>query len=85
MERVDLGSLRIPTLPNREVRLQVEEQSGAVQAVLILGPDGALEVRAFAAPRATTACGSEARPEIADDDPATAAPPPSARAAGAPS
>ncbi|UAL28280.1 DUF3710 domain-containing protein [Nocardioides rotundus] len=50
-ELVDLGSLRLRQIPEREVRLQVDEQSGTVQAVLIVGPDGAVEVRAFAAPR----------------------------------
>lgn len=52
VERVDLGSLRIPaSMDQREVRLQVDEASGTVQAVLVVGPDGALEIRAFAAPR----------------------------------
>lgn len=66
LDRVDLGSLRIPTLPDREVRLQVEENSGEVQAVLILGPDGALEVRAFAAPRHDSLW-EDAMPQIAEE------------------
>lgn len=50
-ERVDLGSLLIAPSEGRELRLQVDEASGAVQAVMLTGPDGMLELRAFAAPR----------------------------------
>lgn len=49
--RVDLGSLLIPVTPDREIRLQMTESTQEVIAVQIVGPDGALEVRAFAAPR----------------------------------
>jgi hypothetical protein len=63
-ERVDLGSLLIVAEPNRELRLQVDEASGVVQSVVIAGPDGALELRAFAAPR-NGDLWSEARPQIA--------------------
>jgi hypothetical protein len=63
-ERVDLGSLLISPEPNRELRLQVDEASGAVQSVVIAGPDGALELRAFAAPR-NGDLWAEARPQIA--------------------
>lgn len=65
-ELVDLGSLRVPPLPEREVRLQVDEQTQRVQAVLIVGPDGALEVRAFAAPRGGDLWG-DVRPELATE------------------
>ncbi len=65
-ERVDLGSLLVPALPERELRLQVNETSGQVQAVLLAGPDGAAEVRAFAAPRHGDLW-SEVRPQIAAD------------------
>lgn len=51
VERADLGSLLIPAPEGKEVRLQVDEQSGDIAAVLIAGPDGALELKAFAAPR----------------------------------
>lgn len=64
--RVDLGSLLVPSLENRELRLQVDERSGTVAAVLLTGPDGALEVRAFAAPR-NGDLWSEVRPQIAAD------------------
>jgi hypothetical protein len=63
-ERMDLGSLLIAAEPNRELRLQVDEASGVVQSVVIAGPDGALELRAFAAPR-NGDLWSEARPQIA--------------------
>jgi hypothetical protein len=63
-ERVDLGSLLITPEPDRELRIQVDEASGAVQSVVLAGPDGALELRAFAAPRGGDLW-SEARPQIA--------------------
>jgi Protein of unknown function (DUF3710) len=63
-ERVDLGSLLIAPQQGRELRLQVDETSGAVQSVVLAGADGALELRAFAAPRGGDLW-SEARPEIA--------------------
>jgi len=63
-ERVDLGSLLILPEPDRELRIQVDEASGNVQSVVIAGPDGALELRAFAAPRAGDLW-SDARPQIA--------------------
>lgn len=64
VERVDLGSLLLPPMANREVRLQVDEKSGDVQAVMIVGGEGALEVRAFAAPRAGDLW-ADIRPQIA--------------------
>jgi hypothetical protein len=64
VERVDLGSLLITPEPERELRLQVDEASQTVQAVLIAGADGAVELRAFAAPRHGDLW-SEARPQLA--------------------
>lgn len=49
--RAHLGSLSVPGHPEVELRLQVEESSGAVAAVLMVTPEGALEVRPFAASR----------------------------------
>ncbi len=49
-----------------EVRLQVDEQTGEVQSVMLAGEDGALELRAFAAPR-NGDLWSEVRPQIAAD------------------
>ncbi len=65
-ERVDLGSLLIAPEPGRELRLQVDEASGVVQSVVLAGSDGALELRAFAAPR-NGDLWSEARPQIASE------------------
>jgi hypothetical protein len=65
-ERVDLGSLLIAPVPGRELRLQVDEASGVVQSVLLAAADGALELRAFAAPR-NGDLWSEARPQIASE------------------
>lgn len=66
VQRVDLGSLLVPPLEGRELRLQVDEQSGAVRAVILAGPDGALEFQAFAAPR-NGDLWSTVRPQIAED------------------
>jgi len=66
VQRVDLGSLLIPPDPGRELRVQVDERSGAVQSVVLAGQDGAIEVRAFAAPR-NGDLWSEVRPQIAAD------------------
>ncbi len=66
VDRVDLGSLVITPEPSRELRLQVDEASGAVQSVVLAGPDGAVELRAFAAPR-NGDLWSEVRPQIAAD------------------
>lgn len=65
-ERVDLGSLLILPEQGRELRLQVDEASGNVQSVILTGKDGALELRAFAAPR-NGDLWSEVRPQIAAD------------------
>jgi hypothetical protein len=66
VERVDLGSLLIVHEPGRELRLQVDEASGAVQSVVLASADGAVELRAFAAPRHGDLW-SEARPQIASE------------------
>ena len=65
-ERVDLGSLLIAPEPGRELRLQVDEASGTIQSVVLAAPDGAVELRAFAAPR-NGDLWSEARPQIASE------------------
>jgi len=66
LERVDLGSLLICPEEGRELRLQVDETTGEVQAVLVAGEDGAVELRAFAAPRHGDLW-SDVRPQIAED------------------
>lgn len=66
VKRVDLGALLIPPIEGRELRLQVDEKSGRVRAVMLAGPGGAIELRAYAAPR-NGDLWSEVRPQIAAD------------------
>jgi hypothetical protein len=66
VERVDLGSIALAPFPGRELRLQVDESTGAVQAALLTAEDGALELRAFAAPR-NGDLWSDVRPQLAAD------------------
>ncbi|HEX6515120.1 MAG TPA: DUF3710 domain-containing protein [Nocardioidaceae bacterium] len=49
--KVDLGSLIVTGRPGLELRLQVEEPDQRVAAVLLMNEQGAVELRAFAAPR----------------------------------
>lgn len=49
--RVDLGSLLLRAREGIDVQLQVDEASGEVVAVILAGAEGAIELRAFAAPR----------------------------------
>lgn len=66
VERADLGSVLVPPIADRELRLQVDEASGEVRAVMLAGPDGACEFQAFAAPRGGDLW-STVRPQIAAD------------------
>ncbi len=66
VERVDLGSLLIAPEEDRELRLQVDETTGEVQSVMLASADGAVELRAFAAPRGGDLW-SDVRPKIAAD------------------
>ncbi|MGN0062792.1 MAG: DUF3710 domain-containing protein [Nocardioides sp.] len=66
VERVDLGALLLPPLEGLEVRLQVDEKSGNVRSVLLAGPEGAVELQVFAAPRNGDLWGT-VRPQIAED------------------
>lgn len=66
LDRVDLGSLRVPPRDGAELRLQVDEGSGEVQSVMLAAEEGALELRAFAAPR-NGDLWNEVRPQIAAD------------------
>jgi hypothetical protein len=63
-DRIDLGGLVITGMPGMELRLQVDEQTNEVQAVLLVLEDSALELRAFAAPK-TSGIWSDVRREIA--------------------
>jgi hypothetical protein len=64
--RVDLGALLLLPVPGTDLQLQVDEPSGQVQSVMFAGPEGALEIRVFAAPRHGDLWG-EVRPQIAAD------------------
>ncbi len=66
VKRVDLGSLLIEPKPGHDLRLQVDEASGNVSSVVLASKDGAIEIRAFAAPR-NGDLWSEVRPQIAAD------------------
>jgi hypothetical protein len=63
-DRIDLGGLVITGIPGMELRLQVDEQTNEVQAVLLVLEESALELRAFAAPK-TAGIWAEVRREIA--------------------
>lgn len=62
-EGIDLGSLVIAPVGARELQLQVDEDTGKVLAAVLVGEDGALELRAFAASRGGGAW-DELRPRI---------------------
>ncbi|MEO6511223.1 MAG: DUF3710 domain-containing protein [Nocardioides sp.] len=64
--RVDLGALLLLPIEGTELQLQVDEASGNVQSVMFAGPEGALELKVFAAPRYGDLW-SEVRPQIAAD------------------
>lgn len=64
--RVDLGSLLVAPVPGTELRIQVDERTQQVQSVLLAGAEGALELRAFAAPRDGDLW-SQVRPQLAAD------------------
>ena len=49
--RVHLGSISVQGHPEVELRLQVDEATNEVAALMLVGSDGAMELRAFAAPR----------------------------------
>jgi hypothetical protein len=65
-QRVDLGSLVVAPSTGKDLRVQVDQKSGQVRAVLLAGEEGALELRAYAAPRGGDLW-SEIRPQIAAD------------------
>jgi Protein of unknown function (DUF3710) len=48
---IDLGGLLVKGAPGTELRLQVDEKTSVVAAVMLAGPQSGLELRAFAAPR----------------------------------
>ena len=66
VQRVDLGSMLIAPVPGSELRIQVDEASQKVQSVVMAASDGALELRAFSAPR-NGDLWSDIRPQLAAD------------------
>lgn len=64
--RLDLGALLLPAVEGVEVRMQVDEGTDEVRSVLLAINEGAIELRAFAAPRNGDLWG-EVRPRIAAD------------------
>ncbi|WP_229401244.1 DUF3710 domain-containing protein [Micromonospora okii] len=50
VERLDLGSLRIPAVPDVEVRVQADPE-GVIQQVVLVHGQSALQLGVFAAPR----------------------------------
>lgn len=50
VQRLDLGGLQIPTLPDIEIRLETDP-AGAVNGVLLVSGPSAVRIGAFAAPR----------------------------------
>jgi hypothetical protein len=63
VQRLDLGSLQIPAVDGVEVRVQANPD-GAVEQVVLVDGDSALQLGVFAAPR-TEGIWSEVRAEIA--------------------
>lgn len=51
--KIRLGGLIVTGRPGVDLRLQVDEASSQVTAVLLVGAEGAVEARPFAAPRTT--------------------------------
>ncbi|WP_181310734.1 DUF3710 domain-containing protein [Nocardioides campestrisoli] len=66
VERIDIGALLVAPAPGLELRLQVNEESGEVASALLAGPEGAMELQVFSAPRNGDLWG-EVRPQIAAD------------------
>jgi len=66
VERVDLGALVLTVTEGLDIRLQVDEATEQVQSVLLAGPEGAVELRVFAAPR-NGDLWDEVRPRIASE------------------
>lgn len=65
-EWIDLGGLLVAGAPGMQLQLQVDEQTGEVQAALLVLDGSALELRAFAAPR-TAGIWADVRREIAGE------------------
>jgi general stress protein YciG len=66
VQRIDLGSLLVAPSKGKDLRVQVDQKSGNVRSVVLAGGQGALELRAYAAPRGGDLW-EEIRPQIAAD------------------
>ena len=62
--RIDLGALRLEPIESVEVRLEIDEETGAVSALTLVNGGSALQIGAFAAPR-TEGIWDEVRGQIA--------------------
>ncbi len=64
-DRVDLGALWVRGVPGMELRLEVDQQTQAVNAATVVLGESALQLQAFAAPR-SSGLWDEIRSEIAE-------------------
>lgn len=65
-ELVDLGSVLLAPVEGVELQIQIDEASGVPAAILLANPDGAVELRVFAAPRGG-GLWAEVLPALRDD------------------
>lgn len=65
-ELIDLGSVLLAPVEGVELQIQVDEATGQPAAILLANPEGAMELRAFAAPRGTSLW-AEVVPALRDD------------------
>ena len=63
-QRIDLGALRVPVLPDTELRVEMDAQNQVVAVTLVRAP-ATMQLSVFAAPR-TEGIWSEVRAEIAE-------------------
>lgn len=63
LARLDVGGLRVPGADGMELRLEIDEAIGTVQAVTVVHGDSSMQLMAFAAPR-TEGIWDEVREEI---------------------
>ncbi|MFN8185435.1 MAG: DUF3710 domain-containing protein [Candidatus Nanopelagicales bacterium] len=50
-ERIDFGAIQVPLIPGMEVRVEIDPESNEPAAITLVHGEGAVQVRAFAAPR----------------------------------
>ncbi|MCH9816944.1 MAG: DUF3710 domain-containing protein [Actinomycetia bacterium] len=64
--RIDLGAVQIPLVDGLEIRIEVDEASGNPVAVTLIRGEGAVQVRAYSAPR-SPGMWDKARSEISSE------------------